>query len=268
VVRDAHVDRRDAGDVDDDDLGATGLNRPEQLLRQLARPLGVEAPDDRKDEEAVANLQHGCGELTNRLLLLPNHALALRDEAHADGDCDPVRGRLVGIEDPVEQVRIVLVVDEERAGEDVTKQEHDPENLVRLDAARNDSLGEVARVRLQALDASGLERVDVVVVDGGHLREDLLGGHHAQELRVRDAPDPLLAKRGSVLAQVRDELRKERGVAPACRRRLLLYWNLSLVHCVLLRSGPRALVAGRGTNHITACGDGRPESGRRRRRAR
>jgi hypothetical protein len=43
-----------------------------------------------------------------------------------------------------------------------------------LDAARDDPLRKITRVRLQRLDASGFQRIDIVVVDGGNFREDLL----------------------------------------------------------------------------------------------
>ena len=88
----------------------------------------------------------------------------------------------------------------------VTQEEHDPEHLMRLDATRDDALRELASVRLEGLDAPGLQGVDVVVVDLGRLGEDLLVGHDPQELGVADAPRPLLAKFGAVVAQVGDEL--------------------------------------------------------------
>src|SRR3954449_3735032 len=77
VVGDRHVDRGDAGDVDDDDPGAMPLNRPEQLLGELARTRRVEDPDDREDEQSLTNLQHRRGQLANRILLVTDDALAL-----------------------------------------------------------------------------------------------------------------------------------------------------------------------------------------------
>src|SRR4051812_40138530 len=114
--------------------------------------------------------------------------------------------------DAVEEVGVALVPDEQRAAEDVAEQQDDAEDLVRLYAAVDDPLRQCARVRAQRLDAPGLERVDVVVVDRRHLGEDLLRAHHPQELGVRDPLHPRLEKLGAVLAQVRDELAQQRGV--------------------------------------------------------
>ena len=72
---------------------------------------------------------------------------------------------------------VLLVLGEQRPRQHVAQQEHDPEHLVGLDAARDDPLGELAGVGLQVLDAAGLQRVHVVVVDLGRLGEDLLVGH-------------------------------------------------------------------------------------------
>ena len=102
----------------------------------------------------------------------------------------------------VEQLSILLILREQRAREHVAQQEHDPEHLVRLDAAGDDSLGELAGVGLQGFDAARLERIDVVVVDLGRFGEDLLVGHHAQELGLADAPRPLLAELRAVVTQV------------------------------------------------------------------
>ena len=68
----------------------------------------------------------------------------------------------------------------------------------------------------------GLQRVDVVVVDLGRLGEDLLVGHHAQELRLADAPRPFLPQLGAVLAQVGHQLLQQRVVGRARRSIVLL----------------------------------------------
>ena len=151
----------------------------EQLLGELAGARGVQDADDRQDQQAVAELQHRRRELPHRLLLLVDDPLALLDEAHPDGHRDAVRRRLVGVEDAIEQLEVVLVLREQRPRQDVAQEEHDPEHLVGLDAARDDPLGELARVGLEVLDAAGLERVDVVVEDLGRLGEDLLVRHDA-----------------------------------------------------------------------------------------
>src|SRR5829696_3683893 len=146
VVGHRGVDRRDAGDVDHDHLRAVRADAPQQLLRELAGALAVEDADDRQDQEPLADLQHRRGELSDRLLLLADDALALLDEVDRHGVRDPVRGGLVGVEDLVEVVEVRLVLLEERAGEDVAQQQHDAQHLVRLDAARDDPLGQVAGV--------------------------------------------------------------------------------------------------------------------------
>jgi hypothetical protein len=103
-------------------------------------------------------------------------------------------------------------VHEERAGKHVAQEQHDAEHLVRLDAAPDDPFREITRVGLQRLDAARLERVDVVVVDGGDLGEDLVRGHHAEELGGADPSDPLFTEVGPLVPQVVDELRQQSHV--------------------------------------------------------
>ena len=100
----------------------------------------------------------------------------------------------------------MLVVHKQRAREHVAQKQDDAEHLVRLDTARDDPLGQVARVGLERLDAARLEGIDVVVVDGSDLGEDLLRRHHAKQLGVGDPPDPFLSQLRPVLPQVVDEL--------------------------------------------------------------
>ena len=154
-----------------------------------------------------------------RLLLLVDDPLALLDEAHPDRHRDPVGRRLVRVEDAIEELEVLLVLGEQRTRQHVAQEEHDPEHLVRLDAAGDDPLRELAGVGLEVLDAAGLQGVDVVVVDLGRLGEDLLVRHHAQQLRLADAPRPLLAQLGAVVAQVRHQLLQQRvGVFRALSR--------------------------------------------------
>ena len=70
----------------------------------------------------------------------------------------------------------------------------------------NDAFGQVARVGLQRLDATGLEHLDVVVVDGGRLGEELLRRHRGEQFGFGDPAGPLLAQNRSVLPQVLDQL--------------------------------------------------------------
>src|SRR4051812_46580394 len=146
TVRDALVDIRDTGDVDDDDLGAVRPDAFQELLGQLARPGTVEDPDDRENEQALSNLQHRRGQLPDRLLLVPDDALALLDEADRDHVRDPVRRGLVRVEDAVQQGKVLVVLLEQGTGQDVTQQQHDADHLLRLDASGNDPFGEVLRI--------------------------------------------------------------------------------------------------------------------------
>ena len=161
-----------------------------------------------------------------RLLLVVDDPLALLDEAHPDGHRDSVGGGLVRVQDAVQELEIVLVLREQRARQHVSQEEHDPEHLVGLDAPGDDSLRQLARVGLQRLDAAGLQGVHVVVVDLGRLGEDLLVGHHAQELGLADAPGPLLPELGAVVAQVRHQLLQERaGVLGPSAGRSSVRWS-------------------------------------------
>ena len=153
----------------------------------------------------------GVDRSADRFLLLADDALALLDEADGHGDRDAVGGGLVGVEDAVQQPHVAVVLGEQRPREHVAQQEHDAHDLVRLDAAGNDALGEVARIGLERLHRARLERLHVAVVDGRGLREDLLAAHRRQELGAGDAAHPLLAELGPVLPQVRDELSQQRG---------------------------------------------------------
>src|SRR2546425_7327762 len=113
--------------------------------------------------------------------------------------------------DAVEQLEIALVLGEQGSRQHVAQQQNDPQHLVGLDPPRDDALGEVARIRMQRLERPRLQRLDVVVVYGGGLGKDFLSGHRGQELGVRDAPRPLLAQLGAVLAQMRNQF-AEQGV--------------------------------------------------------
>jgi hypothetical protein len=142
-------------------------------------------------------------------LLLANDAFAFLHERHGHRVRDAVGGGLVGVQDTVEQLEIGLVLLEQRASQHVAQQEHDPDDLVGLHAAGDDPFGEVAGVGLQRLHAAGLEHLDVVVVDRSGLGEQFLRAHRGQQLGFGDAPCPLLAQRGPVLAQMLYQLRQQ-----------------------------------------------------------
>ena len=169
-------------------------------------PLAVEHADDGQDEQALAHRQHRRRQLADRVLLLADDPLALVDEADGDRVGDPVGGRLVGVEHLVEQGEVALVLLEERPGQHVAQQQHDADDLVGLDAPRDDPLREVAGVVLQRLDAAGLEHLDVVVVDRRRLGRHLLRRHGREQVRLLDALGPLLPQPGPVLPQVGDQL--------------------------------------------------------------
>jgi len=65
VVGDRDVHGCHTGDIDHDDFRAVGANSPKELLRQLAGALRVDHADDGKNQEPLANLQHGSGEFTD-----------------------------------------------------------------------------------------------------------------------------------------------------------------------------------------------------------
>ena len=102
MIRHGGVHSRDTGDVNYDDLGAVGPNAPQQLFGQLPGTLGIDHTDDRQDEQALADLEHGRGEFPDGFLLLANDALALLDKAHGHRVRNAVRRRLIRVEDAVE----------------------------------------------------------------------------------------------------------------------------------------------------------------------
>src|SRR5690242_17303188 len=67
----------------------------------------------------------------NGLVLAANHALALLDEADRHGIGNAIRGRFVSIEDPAEQFKVSVIFLEERASQDVAKQENDAKHFMR-----------------------------------------------------------------------------------------------------------------------------------------
>ena len=126
--------------------------------------------------------KHRSRQKPDRLLLLANDALALLDEADGHGDRDAVGGGLVGVEHAVQHAHVAVVLGEQRPREHVAEQEHDPHDLVRLDAPGNDALGEIAGIGLERFHRPRLQRLHVAVVDGRGLGEDLLAAHRRQEL--------------------------------------------------------------------------------------
>ena len=178
----------------------------QQLLGELLGPVLVEHADDRQDQQPLAHLQHRGRQLQQRVLLLADDPFPLLDEADGHRVGDSVGCRLVGVEHVVEELEVMAVLLEERAGQHVPQQQDDPDHLVRLDAARDDPLGEVARVVPQRLDAARLEHLDVVVVHRGRLGEHLLVRHGGEQVGIGDPLGPLLPQLGAVVAQVGDQL--------------------------------------------------------------
>ena len=141
-----------------------GANPAEQLLGELLRPLGIKDPDDRQDQQPLPDLQHRGGQFAEGVLLLPDDPLAFFDEADRHGVRDAVRGRLVGVQNPVEQRKVAVVLLEQGPGQHIPQQQHDPHDFVGLDAAGDDPFGKVPGIVLQRLDAAGFQDLDVVVV--------------------------------------------------------------------------------------------------------
>ena len=181
----------------------------QQLFSQLAGALGIDDADDGEDEQPLPHGKHRGRELADGFLLLPDDPLALLDEPDTDGDGDPVRGRLVGVLHPVQERHVRPVLLEQLPGQHVAEQEHDPEHLVRLDAAGDDALGEVPGVGLERLHAARLQRLEVAVVDGAGLGEDLLLGHRGEELSLDDVTGPLVAQGRPLFAQVGNQLAEQ-----------------------------------------------------------
>jgi len=115
-----------------------------------------------------------------------------------------------GVENPIQLVEVLVVLAEQRARQHVAQQQHDADHLVRLDAARDDALRQVAGVRLQRFERSCLERFHVVVVHRGRFGEDFLLRHGREELRPGDTACPLFPQLRPILAEVRDQLAQQR----------------------------------------------------------
>ena len=211
MVRHRRIHCGHACDVDDHELRAVGADSAEKLLGELARPERVDETDDGKDEQPLAHLQHGRRKLADGLLLLSDDALAFANESHGHGDRDGIRCRLVCVEHRVEESGIRVVLREQGAREHVAQQEHDADDLVGLNASRDDALGQILGVGLKGLERSGLERLDIAVVDGCRFREDLVLGHGREQPPLGDAPDPLLAQLRTVFPEMRDQLAEESG---------------------------------------------------------
>ena len=197
--------------VDNHHFGAVLTDTSQQLFGQLARALSVNDADDGQNQQTLANLEHRRGKFADRFLLLANDAFAFLHEAHRNGVGDAVGSRLVGVQHAVEQLEIGLIFFEQRTGEHVAQQQHDADDFVRFDAARNDSLGQAARVRLERFDTAGLEHFHIVVVHRRRFGENFLLAHRGEQLGVGDAAGPLFPELGAVLAQVRHQFAQQRG---------------------------------------------------------
>src|SRR5215471_562583 len=206
VIGNGGIHHRHAGDVDDHHLSAVGSDALQELLCELARSLWIDHADNRQDEQSLTDLQHRRRQNTNGLLLLTDDALALLDESYSHSVGNAVRGGFVRIEDPVQQSEVGLVLREQRTREHVAEEQHDPNDFIGLYSSRDDAFGQVAGVCLQRLKRSALQRLNVVVVDGGCFREDLFLAHHGQQFRLGDATGPFFPELRAVLAQVRHEL--------------------------------------------------------------
>ncbi len=109
MVRYRDVHGCHTGDIDDDDFRAVRSNPAQELLRQLPGALRVDDADDGKNQQPLANLQHRSGEFADCFLLLANNAFALLHEADCHRVCDAVCRRLVGVQDAIQLLEIVLV---------------------------------------------------------------------------------------------------------------------------------------------------------------
>src|SRR5438132_14032852 len=96
--------------------GAYEQYTPEPLLSVLARTMWSNHPNDRQDQQTLADLKDRGREFTNGLLLLADDPFTFLDKADRHRVGDTVGGRLIGIKDAVELPEIALVFGEQRAG--------------------------------------------------------------------------------------------------------------------------------------------------------
>ena len=209
VVRHRNVHRRDARDVDDHYFCAVGADSAQQLFGQLSRPLRVDHPDDRENQQAFANLQNRSRQFPDGFLLLTDDALAFLDETDGHGVGDAVGRRFVGVQDAVQLLEIGLILCEKRARQHVAEEENNTDNFMRFDAARNDALGKISCVSLQRFEGFRLESLDVAVVHRRGFGEDFFLGHSRQQPGFRNAANPLFAELRSVLAEVCHQFAKQ-----------------------------------------------------------
>src|SRR4029077_1497123 len=117
-------------DIYNDSLRAVGAKRAQQLRGQLARALWIDDADDRQNEEPLAHLKHRGGQLPDRFLLLPDDTLALLHESDGHRVGDAVGRRLVGVENPVELVEVLVILAEQRPGEAAAEEQPGPAPFV------------------------------------------------------------------------------------------------------------------------------------------
>ncbi len=166
----------------------------------------IDHADDRQNQQPLPNLQHGRRQLPNGLLLLADNALAFLHETYAHGVGDAIRRGLVSVQDAVQHTEVALILFEQGSRQHIAQQEHDAQDFVRFDAARNNPLGKIARVFLKRLHTSGLEHRHVIVVDSRGFDEDFFLSHGGQQPRFGDSPRPFFPELRSVLPEVRHQL--------------------------------------------------------------
>ena len=177
----------------------------------MARTLRINHPDDRQDQQPLADLQDRGREFTYGLLLLADDSFTFLDKADRHRVGDTVGGRLIGVKDSVELRQVFLILGEQRAGQHVPQEQHDADDLMSFHPPWNNTFGQVAGIGLQGLEGPGLQGFDILIIDGGGLGEDLVCAHCCEQLGFSDAARPLLAQLSPVLPQVGHQLTQERG---------------------------------------------------------
>ena len=78
------------------------------------------------------------------------------------------------------KAKLLLILCEQGARQNVAEEQNNPDDFVGFNPPGDDAFGEVAGIRLQRFEGPGLQRLNVVIVNGRGLRENFILAHRRQ----------------------------------------------------------------------------------------